>query len=133
MKKIIKTEVKFRVGQKVYYKKSAASEKAYTTIIKRIDINTTCNNKKETTSVHYIGNKRVGWGRISTYNFSANQLYATRKEAEKITPEQKKAKLKRQIKTTKQSIARIKTTISTAQKKLNEIKKVDMVSKLSGI
>lgn len=128
---------KFSVGQKIYYKVSRDSEKAYSTTIKEIKICIRKRKDKDIINVQYFAHRRYvgGWRRgYRRYgSFVEKEIYKSEKEATKRTSEQKKKKMLRKIRILNRSIASNKKSIASAQKRLDDIKKEDVIVKLAGI
>jgi len=129
-----KAKVKYSVGQKVYYK---YNKKGYQTTIKKVIVETeiTKNTKKPETVVYYIAPAKRGsyaWYRVDT-KLTEKDLFDTKEEADKLTPAEHKSKLMRDIKQLKRSIDLNKKTIQKAKKKLEEIRKEELIEELAGI
>jgi len=128
-----KVKLKFDVGQKVYYK---VAGKIKRTTINKIEISTVI--KKNKTPVHatkYIGmaaHSRWSYYRSNRY-FKEAELFTSEEAAKKGLIPTEKTKLAKLIKKVKQSITTNKKTIKLANKKLDEIKKEELIEQLSGI
>lgn len=129
-----KINTKFEAGQKVYYKLGKSDVRRAT--IKRIEIKTVLKkNKDPVTKVSYIARAKHSKYKYYTLNrsFTEDQLYSEADAEKKLLPALKKKKLMEKIKRVKQSIASNKASVTRAQKKLDSIRKEELVEELAGI
>lgn len=124
---------KYSIGEKIYYKHN---NKIKSTQISKISIKTILTkNKEPQTKIHYWA--IATHGSCYTYrrmtDFAEDKILGSEKDEDRIFSEYKVNKLKNDIKRITKTIKNNKKSMKEAKNKLDEIKKEELIEKLSGV
>jgi len=130
-----KIESKFSVGEKVYYKRNNTIRH---TTIKKIVVETSVTKNGIINSIYYlamaVNNYTHGYycNRVSC-RFKEHQIFSSKDAMKKDMIPTEKGKILKKIKQIKTNINKNKKSIIKDKKKLDAIKKEELIEKLSGI
>jgi hypothetical protein len=126
-------DLKYSIGEKIYYKHN---NKIKNTHINKITIRTTlAKNKKPTTEIHYWATATHGTSYIyrMVTDFTEDKILGSEKDEDRIFTEHKIIKLKNDIKRINKAIQNNRKSMKEAKNKLDEIRKEELIERLSGV